>query len=187
MGIKNHSFETGAGGQADLWIHSTYGTVEDYAEFAQTIHDVGIESFEEWWGAPIEVILAFSGFYEDLDPAIFCSALLLRPYECFEIGWNTVLLATLTFGQYAAFDSGTEDFEDFEDGWGDFDLTPTQVLAVFDVGTGTPESFEDFEDGWTAGTQELKTEFTGGDLSTASFDLGSNDYESFEDASWPAL
>jgi hypothetical protein len=185
MPLVNGDFSEGVGGYPDIWGFTTSTSAVDFMSFSETGNPVGYEGFLNSWEVDgLDLITAFSGLYIDLMPATYTDALLT--YEGFEKGWIAYTLYTILTRELAIFDSGgvPEQYEDFEEEWGDFWYTmPATTVAEFDSAL-TPEDFEDFEDGFAGGaTQTLVLTFTG---TYAVFDGA--DYEDFEDtAGWPAL
>jgi hypothetical protein len=194
VSLTNGSFETGTGGQATGWTHTTTGAVKEYAPFTATPANVGYDSFD-WYAALID---EYEGLLVDIDPAIFESGPGQELYEDFEEEWGAPLLITTLASEAAEFDTTPEDFEDFEDDWGDFwdDLAAAgTIVAEFDT---TPEDFEDFEDDWgLVSPQTLKTSYptwiSGADLTAATFDNtgggggAADEFEPFDDTAFPTL
>lgn len=172
MAISNGSFETqGTGiqpGIADAWTITEVSTGQEYAEFTTSIVGLdtltsALESFEEEWPAGNDgIVLSFSGYFVDLEPATF-NAFYSAPTtrEDFESKWGVGSQGVFDFdscvSEFASFDSGessgVEGVEDFEEGWPAGavfvgSLLPGAVTwAQFDSG-GTAESVEDFEELW---------------------------------------
>lgn len=154
------SFAVDQQGVAAHWDDVTVSTLEATAEFAgdDSVAFSGYEQFEHGWGSLNPQTLLLDMVEADVDS--------LLP-ERFERGWEIDQgFFFLTVLASAPFDTGTQAFEDFEDGWGTIDrdmtLSPSELTAaVFDS-----EAFEDFEEQWGA------TPFTMGSVTTAVFDNG---------------
>jgi hypothetical protein len=163
--IQNAGYEDSAAvdqpGAAAYWTAASVSTLEETAAFAgdDSLAFSGYETFEHGWGS-----LNPQALQIELVEVVDIESLLP---ERFELGWEIdqgfFFLTTLAS---FPFDTATQAFEDFEDGWGTIDrdmtLSPSEsVAAVFDS-----EDFEDFEEQWGA------TPFTMGSVTAAVFDIG---------------
>lgn len=155
------SFSVDQQGVAAHWTAEIVSTLEETAEFTgdDAVAFSGYEQFEHGWGSVNPQALLV-----EMVEAVDIESLLP---EGFELGWELdqgffFLTGLASF----PFDTATQAFEDFEDGWGaidrDMTLSPSELTAaVFDA-----EDFEDFEEQW--GT----TPFTMGSVTAAVFDIG---------------
>lgn len=198
MSVVNGGFELGDGGQATGWTHATLGQLLEYAPFTASPVNVGYDSFD-WLG---EIEAEYDGLLVDLTPAIFESGPGQELYEDFEEAWGATSLISGLTASLALFNPVPQSDEGFEEGWGLFIFTwgPTLEFGA-DVVPGTFNSGVDlaeaFEDNWGVVPQAVKGSYpswiSGADLEVATFDNtgggggAADEFEPFDDTSWPSL
>jgi hypothetical protein len=179
MTISNGGFETqdpasGNSGVADDWSVTETYTGEEYAEFTTNATapaaTLGQETFEsEWPAGYTEGVVEFTAYFDDLDPAFFDFSGSPTPtsYEDFENLWGTGTQGPIDFESSipttAIFDSaeptGSEFFEDFEQGWPAAAVFLENLAAAgSQAASFTFAGPESFETSWTGQPYNLAYE-----------------------------
>jgi hypothetical protein len=197
--LSNTSFEEPGltTGTADEWDEGYSAGAEDIALFAH--YDLTWrpwEDFEQSWLDNHFYQLLFG--ISDLVGALFDA----KQQEDFESGWKSPetpnvaprnQASIFVFDPYsfpaALFDSGVEEFEDFEETWGSSPYNQMYEME-YDAGnfsaasfdSSSPENVEDFEEEWMNNEDfEIQFSYPGVSKTLAQFDSGAEQYEDFEE------